>query len=196
MINGRVTKVYHQLLTLKLDDPISETGLLGRSVHYNYLRSNYIPARSVGCAILRQITSPSWSSWKLKKEERIEAALRDCRGEHKLSARTAAEFRIPLIHGGSRRFTGARKIVAAEQQLLTPVEEETIIKWAILYYKWGLPIGIRHVWHQSHSLSHRLRLPVTSSHGLWPLLPLPDRPIRKPWEYSKFCVENSHRQLI
>lgn len=33
--------------------------------------------------------------------------------------------------------TRPRKAVATEQRLLTPVEEETVIKWAIQYHKWG-----------------------------------------------------------
>jgi Tc5 transposase DNA-binding domain len=54
----------------------------------------------------------------LSKAERIEKAVKACAQDDQLTV---------------RKF----------QQLLTPVEERTLVKWVIQYYKWGLPLNLK-----------------------------------------------------
>ena len=79
----------------------------------------------------------------LTKEKRIEMATKACAEDSRLTIRKAAKI-YQIAHTTiSRRIEGLtkpRKAAHASQQLLTPVEEQIIIKWAIQYYKWGLPL--------------------------------------------------------
>jgi DDE superfamily endonuclease/helix-turn-helix, Psq domain len=87
-------------------------------------------------------------SVNMSKAERVEAAVRDCRQENGLTARKAAKiYRIApsTITRRLKQLTSSRGSHSQRQQLLTPVEERTIIKWAIQYYKWGLPLGLKHL---------------------------------------------------
>jgi helix-turn-helix, Psq domain len=84
----------------------------------------------------------------LSKDERVKLAVRECSKENGLSARKAAKIYRIAPSTITRRLneqTDSRRAVAQSQQLLTPVEEDTIVKWALQYYKWGLLLGIRHL---------------------------------------------------
>jgi hypothetical protein len=53
-----------------------------------------------------------------------------------------------LIQPITRRIkhvTRSKKAFDQSRQLLSPIEEQAIVKWAIQYFKWGLPLGIHHL---------------------------------------------------
>jgi transposase len=84
----------------------------------------------------------------LPKDERVKRAVRECSKEDGLSARKAAKIYQIAPSTITRRLnkqTDSRRAVAQSQQLLTPIEEDTIVKWGLQYSKWGLPLGIRHL---------------------------------------------------
>jgi transposase len=84
----------------------------------------------------------------LLKDERVKRAVLECSQEDGLSARKAAKiYQIApsTINRQLNEQIDSRRAVSQSQQLLTPVEEDTIVKWAIQYYKRGLPLGIRHL---------------------------------------------------
>jgi helix-turn-helix, Psq domain len=84
----------------------------------------------------------------LPKPERIEKAVAACALDPRLSARKAAKiYRVAhtTITRRLKQLTKSKKLSHQEQQLLTPVEERTLVKWAIQYYKWGLPLSARHL---------------------------------------------------
>lgn len=74
----------------------------------------------------------------LTKAERIEKAVQACREHSRITARKAAKI-FGISHTIiSRRMDGLTKAPQAaheHEQVLTPVEEQTLIKWAIQYYK-------------------------------------------------------------
>ncbi len=84
----------------------------------------------------------------LSKQERIENAVRACQQDTKITARRAAKIYNCAHTTITRRLRGATKskrLAGAEQQLLTPIEEQTIVKWVIQYYKWGLSLGLKQI---------------------------------------------------
>jgi helix-turn-helix, Psq domain len=70
----------------------------------------------------------------LMKAERVEKAVRACEEDKGLSARKAAKI-FSIAHSTItrriRRIKKARMLISQAQQLLTPVEEQTIVKWII-----------------------------------------------------------------
>jgi hypothetical protein len=65
-----------------------------------------------------------------------------------MSARKAAQIHKYHPSSISKRLTGKSKsqaLWAKARQLLTPVEEDILAKWALQYHAWGLPLGIRHL---------------------------------------------------
>jgi hypothetical protein len=84
----------------------------------------------------------------LPKAERIEKAVAACAADHRLTARKAEKiYRVShtTILRRLKNLTQPKKVAHRSQQRLTPVEERTLVKWAIQYYKWGLPLGIKHL---------------------------------------------------
>jgi DDE superfamily endonuclease/helix-turn-helix, Psq domain len=84
----------------------------------------------------------------LSKSERIEKAVEACSKDDRLTARKASKIYKCAHTTISRRLkeiSKPKKITGQQLQLLSPVEERTIVKWAIQYYKWGLPIGLKHL---------------------------------------------------
>ena len=84
----------------------------------------------------------------LAKADRIEKAVNACRQDSRLTARKAAKiFNIHHSTIGQRlkELVEPRKLINQAQQLLTPVEERTIVKFVIQYYKWGLPLGLKQI---------------------------------------------------
>jgi DNA invertase Pin-like site-specific DNA recombinase len=84
----------------------------------------------------------------LSKQERIEKAVAECLRDSSLSARKAAQiYKIShttitrRIHELSR----PKKLIDQSRQLLTPVEERTLVRWVIQYYKWGLPLAFKQI---------------------------------------------------
>ncbi len=78
--------------------------------------------------------------------ERIEKAVNACRQDSQMTTRRAAKiFKIAssTISRRLRGITQSKKLSGVEQQLLSPVEERTLVKWVIQYYKWGLPLGLK-----------------------------------------------------
>jgi helix-turn-helix, Psq domain len=84
----------------------------------------------------------------LTKTERVEKAVRACQQDLRLTARKAAKiynFTHSTIQRRLNNVTKPRKLISKAQQLLTPIEERTIVKWVIQYYKWGLPLGLKQI---------------------------------------------------
>jgi hypothetical protein len=83
----------------------------------------------------------------LPKNKRLEAAVQACQQNKALSAYRAGkiyECGAPsTITRYLRGVTKSRKAVATTQQILAPIGKETIIKWALQYHSWGLPISIQ-----------------------------------------------------
>ncbi len=79
----------------------------------------------------------------LSSSERIDAAVKLLAENPSLSVRKAAT--ICNVHSSSvsrrqRGLTKPKKQVYQEQQLLTPAEEATLIKYTLKYNDWGLPL--------------------------------------------------------
>ena len=84
----------------------------------------------------------------LSKQERIEKAVCACQRDTKMTARRAAKIYNCAPSTISRRLQGvtkSKRLSGAEQQLLTPLEEQIIVKWVIQYYQWGLPLGLKQI---------------------------------------------------
>jgi D-alanyl-D-alanine carboxypeptidase len=76
----------------------------------------------------------------LSKEERIEKAIAACTQETRLSARKAGKIYNIAPSTITRRLNEQTKPKSRShqsKQLLTPVEERTLVRWVIQYYKWG-----------------------------------------------------------
>jgi helix-turn-helix, Psq domain len=74
----------------------------------------------------------------LTKAERIEKAVEACAKDRTLSARRASKIYQVAHTTITRRLAQAvmpEKVFHRSQQLLTPIEERTVVKWAIQYYK-------------------------------------------------------------
>ncbi len=74
----------------------------------------------------------------LSKQERLEKAVHACQQDTKLTAQKAAKIYNLVPSTITRRLKGLMKSIklhGAELQLLTPMEEQIIIKWVIQYYK-------------------------------------------------------------
>jgi DDE superfamily endonuclease len=90
--------------------------------------------------------------------ERIEKALELLREHPDISLRKAST--ICNVHASSlsrrhRGVTSSRKKVSQERQLLTPAEEETLIKYALLYSSRGLPLHIKQLRQLASEMLHR-----------------------------------------
>ncbi len=85
----------------------------------------------------------------LSKQERIEKAVAACAQENnKLSTfKTGKIFNIApsTISRRLNKQTKPKKHVDEAQQLLSPVEERTLVRWVIQYYKWGLPLALKQI---------------------------------------------------
>ena len=82
----------------------------------------------------------------LPKDERLTLAVEKCKLDPTLSYRKAAKIYDVSDTAISRRIKNKSQplsIKRAEQQLLSPVEEEELARWAIQYHEWGLPLSIR-----------------------------------------------------
>jgi helix-turn-helix, Psq domain len=82
----------------------------------------------------------------LSKEKRIEKAVKACAEDDELTIRKAAKIYNVAHTTISRRLqktTQSHSMAHQFQQLLTPMEERTLIKWTIQYYKWGLPLSLK-----------------------------------------------------
>jgi hypothetical protein len=82
------------------------------------------------------------------KSRRIDAAVKFLQEHEDMSLRKAAQI-FDVAHTSiSRRQLGhvnSQEQWAAQRQLLTPIEEETLTKWALQYHAWGLPLQISHL---------------------------------------------------
>jgi len=85
----------------------------------------------------------------LSKHKRIEKAVAACTQERNpLSATKAAKIYRIAPSTITRRIneqSKSKKAVNQSKQLLTPVEERTLVKWIIQYYKWGLPLAFKQI---------------------------------------------------
>jgi helix-turn-helix, Psq domain len=84
----------------------------------------------------------------LPKVERIEKAVCACQQDSRLTARKAGKIYNGVHSTISRRLKEphkSRAVIAETQQLLTPVEERTIVRFVIQYYKWGLPLSLKQI---------------------------------------------------
>lgn len=84
----------------------------------------------------------------LSKQERIEKAVAACTQDSNLSANKAAKIYNIAPSTITRRINKQirpKKLISESQQLLTPVEERTLVKWVVQYYKWGLPLGFKQI---------------------------------------------------
>jgi helix-turn-helix, Psq domain/Tc5 transposase DNA-binding domain len=82
----------------------------------------------------------------LSKAERIEKAVKACAEDDELTIRKAAKiYKVAHTTIARRRqkTTQAYGVAHRFQQLLTPVEERTLVKWVIQCYKWGLPLNLK-----------------------------------------------------
>jgi helix-turn-helix, Psq domain/Tc5 transposase DNA-binding domain len=82
----------------------------------------------------------------LSKVERIEKAVQACAEDDQLTIRKAAKIYNVSHTTISRRLTKNTQswsVAHRFQQLLTPVEERTLVKWVKQYYKWGLPLNLK-----------------------------------------------------
>jgi hypothetical protein len=78
----------------------------------------------------------------LSKVERIEKAVKACAEDDRLTIWKAAKiYKVAhtMISRRLQKTTQAYNVAHRFQQLLTPVEERTLVKWVIQYYKWGAP---------------------------------------------------------
>jgi predicted HTH transcriptional regulator len=74
----------------------------------------------------------------LSKSERIEKAVEACSKDDRLTARKASKIYKCAHTTISRRLkeiSKPKKITGQQLQLLSPIEERIIVKWAIQYYK-------------------------------------------------------------
>jgi helix-turn-helix, Psq domain/Tc5 transposase DNA-binding domain len=81
----------------------------------------------------------------LPKEERIEKALEALEKDSRLTLRRAGliyNICHTTLSRRQRELSKSRKLVNQQQQLLTPVEERTLVKFVVQYYKWGLPLNL------------------------------------------------------
>jgi DDE superfamily endonuclease/helix-turn-helix, Psq domain/Tc5 transposase DNA-binding domain len=84
----------------------------------------------------------------LSKAERIEKAVKACIENRKMTARKAEKIYNVSHTTILRRIKGeskAKRRSHTHQQLLTPVEERTLVKWVVQYYKWGLPLNLKYL---------------------------------------------------
>jgi DeoR/GlpR family transcriptional regulator of sugar metabolism len=74
----------------------------------------------------------------LSKAERIEKAVKVCAEDDELTIRKAAKIykvAYTTIARHLQKTTQAYGVAYRFKQLLTPVEERTLVKWVIQYYK-------------------------------------------------------------
>ena len=84
----------------------------------------------------------------LSKPERIEKAVAACTQDSELSATKAAKIYNIAPSTIIRRLnkqTKPKTLIDEYKQLLTPVEERTLVRWVIQYYKWGLPLAFKQI---------------------------------------------------
>lgn len=85
----------------------------------------------------------------LSKRERIEKAVAACAQEsNKLSAFKAGKVFNVAPSTITRRLnkqTKPKKHANESKQLLTPVEERTLVRWVIQNYTWGLPLALKQI---------------------------------------------------
>jgi hypothetical protein len=82
------------------------------------------------------------------KSQRINKALEFLRKHPIMSARKTAQIYNCDPSSISKHLAGKTKSQtswAKARQLLSPVKEEVLTKWALQYYAWGLPLQIRHL---------------------------------------------------
>jgi helix-turn-helix, Psq domain/Tc5 transposase DNA-binding domain len=82
----------------------------------------------------------------LSKVERIEKAVKACAEDDQLTIRKAAKIYNISHTTISRRLqktTQSWSVAHQHEQLLSPVEERTLVKWTKQYYKWGLPLNLK-----------------------------------------------------
>ncbi|ERF73974.1 hypothetical protein EPUS_07825 [Endocarpon pusillum Z07020] len=84
----------------------------------------------------------------LSSPERVDAAVKLLAENPSLSLRKAAT--ICNVHSSSvsrrrRGLTRPKEQANQEQQLLTPAEEATLIKYTLKYNDWGLPLQFKHL---------------------------------------------------
>jgi helix-turn-helix, Psq domain len=86
--------------------------------------------------ILRQETADMFAN--LSKAERIEKAVKACAQDDQLTVRKATKIykvAYTMISRRLQKTSQAYDVAHRFQQLLTPVEERTLVKWVIQYYK-------------------------------------------------------------
>jgi helix-turn-helix, Psq domain len=87
-------------------------------------------------SILYQIMADAFTN--LPKAERIEKAVRACQQDSRLTARRAGKI-YNVVHSiisrRLRELTKPKKLIHQANQQLTSVEERTIVKFVIQYYK-------------------------------------------------------------
>ncbi len=85
----------------------------------------------------------------LSKQLRIEKAVAACtQEENKISATKAAKiYKIApsTIIWRINKQTKSKRLIDESKQLLTPVEERTLVRWVVQYYKWGLPLAFKQI---------------------------------------------------
>jgi Tc5 transposase DNA-binding domain/helix-turn-helix, Psq domain len=82
----------------------------------------------------------------LSKAERTEKAVKACAEDDELTIRKAPKiYKVAhtTITRHLQKTTQANNVAYRFQQLLTPVEERTLVKWIIQYYKWGLLLNLK-----------------------------------------------------
>jgi Tc5 transposase DNA-binding domain/helix-turn-helix, Psq domain len=97
-------------------------------------------------SILYQVMAEEFAN--LSKRERVEKAVAKCLRDSSLSARKAAQiYNIAhtTITRRSHEQSRPKKLIDQSKQLLTPVEERTLVRWVIQYYKWGLPLAFKQI---------------------------------------------------
>jgi hypothetical protein len=99
----------------------------------------------------------------LSKSERIEKAAAACTADHRLTARQAEKIyqvTYTTITRRLKQLTKSKKLSNQWQQLLTSVEECTLVKWAVQYYKWKLLLSARHLRQFAVEIQLRKRQPA------------------------------------
>jgi Tc5 transposase DNA-binding domain/helix-turn-helix, Psq domain len=103
----------------------------------------------------------------LSKQERVEKAVAECLRDSSLSARKAGQiYNIACTTITRRLYEQSRpkKLIDQSKQLLTPVEERTLVRWVIQYYKWGLPLAFKQI------RQFALEILARKNHGIRPSL--------------------------
>ena len=110
----------------------------------------------------------------LSTSDRVDEAVKLLAQNPSLSIRKAATICNIAPSSISRRQRGLskpRKEVDAEKQLLTPAEEDTLVKYALKYNNWGLPLRYKHLRQFTKEILYRkLTKPYLGSHWQHALL--------------------------